>query len=82
MGCLISSGLYNDTELFFSDNLKKLSGDQFAVPWLYRAEFALDPGLGKYLFLLTYGISLRADIYLNGNQIADKLFQVGAYGGH
>ena len=83
MGCLISSGVYSDNELFFSDNLKQLSGDQFMVPWLYRAEFALAPiGSGNHVFLITHGINSRADIYLNGKQVADKSLQAGAYGGH
>jgi len=82
MDCLTSSGVYHDTELFFSDNLRTVSPDQFAVPWLYRAEFALDPGPGKHLFLITHGISSRADVYLNGNEVANKSVQAGAYGGH
>ncbi|KAK3314339.1 glycoside hydrolase superfamily [Apodospora peruviana] len=82
MGCLIESGFYNDTHLFYSDNLRTVDAKQFTVPWLYRQEFALDPAPGRHFFLQTNGITSRADIYLNGKQVADKSFQVGAYGGH
>ncbi|KAK4445405.1 glycoside hydrolase superfamily [Podospora aff. communis PSN243] len=81
MGCLISAGIYNDTELFFSENLKKVDETQFEVPWLYRAQFSLHPDQGKYFHLITHGVSSRADIYLNGNQVADQSFQAGSYAG-
>ncbi|KAK1752880.1 glycoside hydrolase superfamily [Echria macrotheca] len=82
MGCLINSGVYNDTDLFFSDNLSRVDAKQFAVPWLYRHEFSLEPAPGKHFFLQTHGISSRADIYLNGKQVANKSQQAGSYAGH
>ncbi|KAK3485247.1 glycoside hydrolase superfamily [Neurospora hispaniola] len=82
MGCLLEAGIYNDTELFYSDNLRRVDSKQFEVPWLYRQEFGLDPGAGKYFHLLTHGITSRADVYLNGKQVADKETQAGSYGGH
>jgi exo-1,4-beta-D-glucosaminidase len=51
MGCLLDSGVYNDTELFFLDNLSRVDAKQSAVPWLYRQEFDLDPTPGKHFFL-------------------------------
>ncbi|KAK3367979.1 glycoside hydrolase superfamily [Podospora didyma] len=81
MGCLLESGVYNDTDLFYSNNLSKVDAKQFLVPWLYRKEFALDPAPGKHFLLQTHGITSRADIYLNGKQVADKSFQAGAYAG-
>ncbi|KAJ4410650.1 hypothetical protein N0V85_003936 [Neurospora sp. IMI 360204] len=82
MGCLLEAGIYDDTELFYSDNLRKVDSKQFEVPWLYRQEFELDPGAGKYFHLFTHGITSRADVYLNGKQVADKKTQAGSYGGH
>lgn len=81
MGCLIQSGMYSEEELFLSDNLRSVDSDQFLVPWLYRNEFLLDPAEGKHFFLETNGITSRADVFLNGKQLADKAFQSGAYGG-
>ncbi|KAK5652038.1 hypothetical protein OQA88_10941 [Cercophora sp. LCS_1] len=82
MGCLLDVGVYNETDIFFSDNLSKIDAKQFSVPWVYRHEFGLDPAPGKHYFLQTHGISSRADIFLNGKQVADKSVQAGSYAGH
>ncbi|EME82028.1 glycoside hydrolase family 2 protein [Pseudocercospora fijiensis CIRAD86] len=82
MGGLVQAGLYNTTDLFFSDDLEsKVSPKPYTVPWLYRNEFTLRPDTGKHFFLQTNGITSKADIWLNGKQIADKVVQAGAYGG-
>ncbi|CAK7200027.1 hypothetical protein SEUCBS139899_002715 [Sporothrix eucalyptigena] len=85
MGCLLAAGVYNDSDLFFSDNLAAIDKAQFQVPWLYRSAFSLGglPVGGSTHYLLeTNGITSRADIYINGHQVADKVTQSGAYGGH
>lgn len=83
MGCLLESGVYKDSELWFSDNMKKFNWGQFSVPWVYRSEFGLPaPEKGQHYLLETNGISSKADLYFNGKQIADAEFQAGAYGGH
>ncbi|CEJ80437.1 hypothetical protein VHEMI00618 [[Torrubiella] hemipterigena] len=83
MGCLLDAGVYKDDELWFSDNLNHFNWGQFLVPWVYRNEFALPTDRkGQHFLLETNGISSKADIYLNGKQIADKEFQAGAYAGH
>ena len=81
MGCLIEAGVYNETDLFYSDNLRKVDEKQFLVPWIYRNEFSLKPGPGKHFFLQTHGISSRADIFLNGKQVVSKSEQAGSYVG-
>lgn len=58
------------------------SNDTWKEPWLYRQEFALHPGHGKHFLLETNGITSKADIYLNGLQIANQEVQSGSYGGH
>ncbi|KAM7191967.1 Glycoside hydrolase superfamily [Naviculisporaceae sp. PSN 640] len=82
MGCLLEAGVYNDTQLFYSDNLANVDAEQFSVPWIYRKEFELNPGSGKHFLLQTHGITSRADIYLNGKQVADKSTQAGSYAGY
>ncbi|KJR88248.1 exo-1,4-beta-D-glucosaminidase [Sporothrix schenckii 1099-18] len=99
-GCLLAAGVYNDSDLFFSDHLAAIDKAQFQVPWLYRSEFTIASGApsesgssssssnnsssssSTYYLLETNGITSRADIYLNGQQVADKVTQSGAYGGH
>ncbi|OIW34662.1 glycoside hydrolase family 2 protein [Coniochaeta ligniaria NRRL 30616] len=84
MACLLASPDFKetDTEIFYSDNLDHFDTDQFRVPWLYRNEFALKPAPGQHYFLQTNGITSRADVFLNGKKVADKVLQSGAYGGH
>lgn len=82
MACLLEAGVYSDEDLWFSENLKDFNWGQFTVPWVYRHEFALDPEAGKHFLLQTNGITSRADIYLNGELIADKEIQSGSYSGH
>ncbi|KAK4096227.1 glycoside hydrolase family 2 protein, partial [Parathielavia hyrcaniae] len=81
MGCLIEAGVYTESELFYSDNLRKVDANQFLVPWIYRHQFLLDPGPGHHYFLQTHGISSRADIFLNGRQVATASEQAGSYVG-
>jgi exo-1,4-beta-D-glucosaminidase len=82
MGCLLEAGELDDEQLFFSDNLRRVDWGQFTVPWVYRNEFALRPGGGSHFLLQTNGITSRADMYLNGELVADKTVQNGAYAGH
>lgn len=86
MACLIQAGVYNDTDLFFSDNLKKVDASRFSVPWIYRQEFSLDAaavasGSGNHFFLQTEGITPKGDVWFNGNQLADKTEHAGSYVG-
>ncbi|RKU45329.1 hypothetical protein DL546_007574 [Coniochaeta pulveracea] len=82
MACLIAAGVYNEVDLFMSDNLNKVDDGQFRAPWLYRNEFVLKPGPGQHYFLQTNGVTSRADVFLNGHKVADSTTQAGAYGGH
>ncbi|KAK4234344.1 glycoside hydrolase [Achaetomium macrosporum] len=81
IGCLIEAGVYNETELFYSDNLRRVDQNQFSVPWIYRSEFSLEPGPGKHFSLQTHGISSRADIFLNGKRVVSSSEQAGSYVG-
>ena len=82
MGCLIAAGEYNQTQLFYSDNLNSVDWGRFLQPWLFRSEFSLHPSNGRHFFLKTNGVTSKADVYVNGKEIADKTTQTGAYGGH
>jgi exo-1,4-beta-D-glucosaminidase len=83
MATLIKSGMYNEHELFYSDNLKTIDSDQFRVPWFYRSESTWKKSnIGNDFYTVrTNGISARADVYLNGHLVADKNTQAGAYVG-
>lgn len=82
MGGLVEAGVYNADELFYSTNLeKKVNASDFAVPWLYRQEFSLQPGRGNHFILHTNGITSKADVWMNGQLVANNSVQAGAYGG-
>ncbi|KAK4871046.1 hypothetical protein LT330_000283 [Penicillium expansum] len=83
MAGLIENGVYNETDLFYSDNMESAADPViFDAPWFYREEFTLNPSTGQYFTLKTHGITSKADIYLNGVLIASSDQQQGTYGGH
>lgn len=56
------------------------SSSPFFVPWFYRTEFTAPSNLkGKVLWLHFGGINYRADIWLNGRQLADRRSAVGTW---
>ncbi|KAJ5979835.1 Glycoside hydrolase family 2 N-terminal [Penicillium waksmanii] len=83
MAGLIENGMYNDTHLFFSDNMESVGvGEIFRQPWLYREEFTINPSGDQHFDLITHGITSKADIYMNGARVASKEEQQGSYDGH
>ncbi|KAI1779433.1 glycoside hydrolase family 2 protein [Hypoxylon cercidicola] len=82
MGCLIQAGVYRENGLFFSNALQNFNSSQFRVPWIYRKEFALEPLAGRHYHIQTHGINSGADIYVNGQEIATRESQSGAYVGN
>ena len=83
MAGLLQNGIYNETDLFYGDHLASVDLSSFQSPWLYREEVSLQPPpRGDHIFLVTHGVTSRADIFINGAQIASHSFQQGCYGGH
>ena len=78
MATLIDSGVYNETSLFFSNNLQEVDIAQFRVPWFYRTDFEYKEEKGAFTQLITNGISSRADIWLNRQYLGNT---IGAYAG-
>jgi exo-1,4-beta-D-glucosaminidase len=74
--------------IFYSDNLRaaaepESSGVSFVIPWWYRTEFIVAEGTQETRTLLRInGMIPRADVWLNGNLIADKSTVAGAYPVH
>ncbi|KAI1341461.1 glycoside hydrolase family 2 protein [Xylariaceae sp. FL0016] len=82
MGCLLQAGVYKEDDLFFSEKLKAIDASQFKTPWIYRKEFEVDHQSDQHYFLETNGITSRADLFVNGKEVANNLTQAGAYAGH
>ena len=79
---LLENGVYNETTIFYSDNLQAVDQSVFQTAWLYREEFKFQrPSSDEHVFLITHGITSKADIFFNGVQIASQSFQHGSYGG-
>jgi exo-1,4-beta-D-glucosaminidase len=72
---LEEDGVYND--LYYGLNLLT-PGDLWKKDWWYRTTFSAPAGREVYS-LIFKGINYRADIWLNGQKIADKSQAVGMY---
>ncbi len=83
---LLENGKYEN--VFYSDNLRaaaepESAGLPFVVPWWYRTEFNVAESAQESRTLLRInGLIPRADVWLNGNLIADKTTIAGAYPVH
>lgn len=83
MAGLIENGVFDESTLFYSENLDALKGHGlFTGPFIYREEFLVKLGDGHYITLKTHGITSKADLYVNGVRIASSEKQAGSYGGH
>jgi exo-1,4-beta-D-glucosaminidase len=86
MAGLLENGTYKN--VFYSDNLRAAeepdsSGNVFVIPWWYRTEFTLVEGGRETRTLLRInGIIASADVWLNGNLIAEQAAVAGAYPVH
>lgn len=78
MGVLTSNGLYKD--LLTGTNYKDADRSPFDVSWWYRTTFKLSTeDTQKHIKLLFDGLTYRANIWLNGVQIASKDDVYGAF---
>jgi exo-1,4-beta-D-glucosaminidase len=61
-------------------NIPMQQDSPFIIPWWYRKEFVLPTGFkGKNIWLNFHGINYRANIWLNGKQIAKAEDVAGAW---
>lgn len=79
MGALVNAGVYKD--VFLGDNLAKIPEKSFQNPWWFRKEFSLQNFNVKqeHLSLCFDGLNYRADVWLNGKQIASEDTLYGAF---
>ena len=78
LAALVKNGEYRDT--FFGRNLERIPGERFDVSWWYRKEFDLPKQNAlPHVRLCFDGINYRANIWLNGKQIASRDQIVGAF---
>ena len=77
MNALVENGNYAD--LFMGKNLENVDSTQFQCPWWYRKTFTLEESNFKSARLIFEGINYKANIWLNGQLIANSKQIEGAF---
>ena len=86
MAGLLENGTYHN--VFYSDNLRAVEapdagGNLFAIPWWYRTEFTVVKGAAGIRTLLRInGVISSADVWLNGQLVAERAAVAGAFPVH
>lgn len=65
---LVEQGVY--TDIFVDSNFDIIDREQFKVSWWYRKDFDISKSVNSNYNLVFEGINYRANIWLNGKQIA------------
>ena len=79
IGGLIANGKFR-FDPFYGRNLEKISGPEYDSAWWFRKEFSLpDSVKGRNVVLVLHGINYRANVWLNGKQIADSSLVTGPF---
>ncbi|KAA2264236.1 beta-mannosidase [Solihabitans fulvus] len=75
--------------VFFADNMKTCFGytgkvgpvtvPQFSVPWWYRTDFTPNLTAGQAASLIVNGVVGKADVWVNGHEVATNATVTGAY---
>ncbi len=75
---LVANDVYQNP--FYGENLASIPNSEFINSWWYRMAFIIPASeAGKKIWLNFSGINYRANIWLNGEKIADSAEVVGAY---
>jgi exo-1,4-beta-D-glucosaminidase len=78
LAALANDGIYKD--IFFGTNLAKISPAPFTNSWWFRKEFSISEAqAAENTDLIFDGINYRANVWLNGEQIADAQDTFGAF---
>src|SRR5580698_8455594 len=78
LGALVNDGVY--TNIFFGTNLARISRAPFTNAWWFRNEFSVTKKQAAGNADLVFeGINYRANVWLNGKQIADMNDIFGAF---
>ncbi|MEO9894114.1 glycoside hydrolase family 2 TIM barrel-domain containing protein [Aurantibacter sp.] len=78
LGALVENNIIEDP--YFGENLKAIVKDDFEVPWWFATQFSLDKDASdKSATLVFDGVNYKANVWLNGKQIANYDDIDGAY---
>jgi exo-1,4-beta-D-glucosaminidase len=74
----VENELYNN--IYYSDNLERIPTEQYQKSWWYRKTFRINDKQSVQFANLNFdGINYRADVWLNGKQIASSDSLFGAF---
>jgi len=87
LAALVANKVYADP--YYGNNYFELPGvrrrgtpgsNPFQTSWWYRAEFVLPADyVGKHIWLKFHGVNYRANLWINGQKVADSTQMEGAY---
>lgn len=78
LGSMATTGVIEDP--YFGINMQSVDPEQFKKPWWFRTSFNLTAeDLDKIISLRFNGINYRADLWVNGEQVAAKENFAGTY---
>jgi len=77
LGALVDAQIYLDP--FQGKDLDKINPAPFQGPWWYRTEFTLDGAKEQNTRLIFEGINYKANVWLNGQEIANKKSLYGTF---
>ncbi len=76
MHALVNDGVYKN--IFLDDNMEKISKEPFQHAWWYRTTFDIEETGNSYI-LNFEGINYKANIWFNGEKIADTNYVKNAF---
>ncbi|MFE2139570.1 sugar-binding domain-containing protein, partial [Streptomyces sp. NPDC059466] len=79
LAALLADGVYADP--FYSTDQQRIPKADFTVPWWYRADFTVGDTTERS-HLDFSGVISAADVYVNGERVADATKVAGAYTHH
>jgi len=78
LGTMVDNQIYIDP--YVGENLKNIPSEQFSVPWWYTTSFDINDDQAELNANLKFdGINYKANVWLNGIQIADPIAINGAF---
>lgn len=78
---LCQANIYQD--IYFSDNLTRIPTEQFEQSWWYRKEFTIESYQSNRFYELFFeGINYRANIWVNGQLVAEAATIEGPFSTH
>ncbi|SDL81800.1 exo-1,4-beta-D-glucosaminidase [Kriegella aquimaris] len=78
LGTLVANQIYKDP--YFGENLKNIPTEPFEIPWWYTTSFQINEKQAALNACLNFdGINYKANVWLNGKQIADSKAINGAF---